>query len=65
LNKLWNTEYAGYDEKLCRQDIYDHGNALRNQLDLPISSEPLDAEQSKFFKTVYLNSDRVIRKQKG
>jgi hypothetical protein len=65
LNKLWKDEFEGYDEPLCRQNIFDTGNALRNQLDLPISSEPLDAEQSKFFKTVYLNSDRVIRKQKG
>ena len=33
-NKLWKDEFEGYDEPLCRQNIFDTGNALRNQLDL-------------------------------
>jgi len=27
---------------------------------LPIGEQPLTAEQSEFFKTVYINTDRVI-----
>ena len=60
LNKLWKDEYQGYDEALCKQAIYDLGKELQ-ALDLPISENALDDNQSKFFKEVYKNSPRVIR----
>ena len=39
------------------------GDKLINELLLPISVEPLDAGQSKFFKTVYQNPARDNSKQ--
>ena len=60
LNTLWKDEYQGYDEALCKQAIHDLGKELQ-ALDLPISENALDDNQSKFFKEVYKNSPRVIR----
>ena len=39
--------------------IAEYGEVLQEQ-GLPISKTALDEEQSKFFKTVYKNSDRVL-----
>lgn len=36
-----------------------YGEILRNELDLPISVTPMDAEQSAFFKEVYINPSRI------
>ena len=38
------------------------GQSLSSECGLPISSIPFDDEQSHFFKQVYINTDRVIRK---
>ena len=59
-NTLWKDEYQGYDEALCKQAIHDLGKELQ-ALDLPISENALDDNQSKFFKEVYKNPPRVIR----
>ena len=39
------------------------GEKLKQELDIPIALEPLDAEQSKFFKTVYQNPSRNPQQQ--
>ena len=39
--------------------IEELGKKLLNELDVPIPIEPFNAEQSKFFKTVYQNPGRM------
>jgi hypothetical protein len=39
------------------------GNSLIDELEIPIAENPLDAQQSKFFKAVYQNPSRNSRKQ--
>ena len=54
LNNYWeNKDIADIDEQ-----TKDLGSKLYQELNLPIAVEPLDAEQSKFFKTVYVNPVR-------
>ena len=55
LNEYWN-EIKDYP---VDQMIAEYGEVLQEQ-GLPISKVALDEEQSKFFKTVYVNSDRVL-----
>ena len=61
LNEYWD------NKKLDEEDMFlateDYGDKLINELLLPISVEPLDANQSIFFKTVYQNPDRDNSKQ--
>ena len=56
LNEYWD------NKKLDEEDMFlateDYGDKLINELLLPISVEPLDANQSIFFKTVYQNPTR-------
>ncbi len=58
LNKYWDT----IKDVNVNDRIIELGTELQNQLNLPISKLALDEKQSEFFKTVYINSDRVIRK---
>ncbi len=55
LNEYWE-EIKDLD---VEQMIAEYGEVLQEQ-GLPISKTALDEEQSKFFKTVYKNSDRVL-----
>jgi len=55
LNEYWN-EIKDYP---VEQMIAEYGQVLQEQ-GLPISKVALDEEQSKFFKAVYVNSDRVL-----
>jgi hypothetical protein len=56
LNNLWKEEFesitdvSGETEKL--------GEMLLNEMNIPIGVKPLDADGSKFFKTVYQNPSR-------
>ncbi len=62
LNNLW----AGRDdmpEDVVHEEIYRLGAELQNGLDVPIAIQPLDADQSKFFKTVYQNPARSSDQQ--
>ena len=59
LNKLWKEN--NYGEHNVVDATENLGTLLRNELSIPVSVYPLDKEQSEFFKTVYINSDRVIR----
>ena len=59
LNKMWDEKYS----KVADEEVYHRIGELGwrlNELGLPMDHQPLSAEQSKFFKTVYINTDRVI-----
>ena len=59
LNKMWNETYS----KVADEEIYHRVGELGwrlNKLGLPMDHQPLSKDQSKFFKTVYVNTDRVI-----
>jgi hypothetical protein len=45
------------------ESIQQLGNSLIDELDIPISVNPLDAQQSKFFKAVYQNPARTDNQQ--
>ena len=57
LNDYWNSKNINDDE--LEQDTIDLGYKLIEELNLPIAAEPLDGNQSLFFKTVYINQDRT------
>jgi hypothetical protein len=59
LNKYWDETISVHinDDNLL-ESIQGLGTSLIDELDIPISVTPLDAQQSKFFKTVYKNTDR-------
>ena len=59
LNKLWDEDYSSMDDVDCNKRLVETGQALITDMELPIAPEPLDKEQSKFFKTVYLNPARI------
>jgi hypothetical protein len=62
LNELW----AGRDtmpEDVVHEEIFRLGSQLQNELDVPIAIQPLDSDQSKFFKTVYQNPARSSDQQ--
>jgi hypothetical protein len=61
LNKLW--EESDFHSGNVVDRITDIGTLIRNELDVPLAVHPYDNEQSEFFKTVYKNSDRVIRRK--
>ena len=53
LNNLWNNKYSKVTEDMLRYEIMGLGETLIYELGIPIASSPLDAQQSKFFKTLY------------
>jgi len=59
LNEYWD----GKDIADADEYTEELGDKLINELDLPISVEPLNASQSAFFKTVYRNPVRDNSKQ--
>ena len=56
---MWEEKYSKVTDDEIYHNVGELGWRLQ-QLDLPIGEQPLTAEQSKFFKTVYINTDRVI-----
>lgn len=60
LNNLWDTEVKNLNTGIgqLKNEIVDLGQALIDDLDIPISAEPLSSQQSVFFKTVYQNPSR-------
>ena len=56
LNNLWNDKVQ--DESDLLEAIEDYGERLLVELDIPIAVTPLDAQQSKFFKSTYRNPPR-------
>ena len=61
LNNLWKTTYEGMTETQLDNQIHITGTQLIKSLELPIAREPLNAAQSSFFKTVYLNPARISK----
>ena len=61
LNEYWDTK--NIDEDQMEQDTIDLGYKLIDELDLPIAADPLDGNQSLFFKNVYQNPVRDNSKQ--
>lgn len=59
LNNLWKE----YEDINVAEECKDLGKKIINELELPIAVVPFDKLQSEFFKTVYINSDRVIRRK--
>lgn len=64
LNNYWeNTVTKKVDEENLILKCEDLADALIPVLDLPISAYPLEADQSRFFKTVYQNPARTTNQQ--
>lgn len=61
LNKRWVEKYSAMTDKMLLHEINSLGNILRDELNLEISE--LDKDGSKFFKKIYTNSPRVVRKK--
>jgi hypothetical protein len=61
LTKQWEEKYSKVTPEMLKYEIMGLGETLRYELDLEISS--LDDEGSKFFKTVYQNTPRIIRRK--
>jgi hypothetical protein len=57
LNSLWNEKNITQDNLL--EIIIDYGKQLITNLDIPISENPLNEQQSKFFKEVYQIPTRI------
>ena len=57
LNDLWKISFEAIED--IDYEIETYGIKLINELDIPISERPLDAQQSKFFKAVYQHPSRT------
>jgi len=58
LNSLWNEEFVDFEGHEVYDESCRYTNLLVKELDIPID-DPLTLNQSKFFKTVYLNPSRT------
>ena len=61
LNDLWKVSFESIED--VGYEIEQYGSKLINELEIPIAENPLDAGQSKFFKTVYQNPSRNPNQQ--
>ena len=57
LNDLWKVSFESIED--VDYEIEEYGIKLINELDIPIAEQPLDAQQSKFFKSVYQHPSRT------
>lgn len=57
LNDLWKISFESIED--IDYEIEEYGIKLINELKIPIAESPLNAQQSKFFKSVYQNPERV------
>jgi len=57
LNDLWKVSFESIED--VDYEIEEYGIKLIDQLDIPIAEQPLDAQQSKFFKSVYQHPSRT------
>lgn len=62
LTAQWQEKYSKITSEMLPYEIMALGKTLRHELDLEIAT--LDAPGSKFFKTVYQNTPRVIREKR-
>ena len=63
LNSMWNETYIKITEEMLPYEIMGLGETLKHELGIPIATDPLDQDQSKFFKTVYQNPSRNSNEQ--
>lgn len=63
LNEYWKKSTETVTNENLEEEIINLGNTLIKELDIPIPEEPLDKTQSKFFKTVYQNPERVYQQK--
>ena len=61
LNEYWDAKGDIVDEDI-EHYTQELGDKLIHELELPIAVDPLDATQSNFFKTVYVNQPRNPKK---
>ena len=61
LNDLWKTSFAAIED--IEYEACTYGIKLINELDIPIAEQPLNAQQSKFFKTVYQYTRQPLAEQ--
>jgi hypothetical protein len=62
LTTQWEEKYSKVTDKMLPYEIMGLGETLRHELDLEIAD--MDTKSSKFFKTVYMNTPRIIRRAK-
>ncbi len=63
LSDIWKKNYSEIAEDKLAYEIMGLGETLKHELGVPIATDPLDAEQSKFFKSVYQNPSRNPQQQ--
>lgn len=61
LTTQWEEKYSKITNEMLPYEIMGLGETLRHELGLEISA--LDKEGSKFFKSVYMNTPRIIRRK--
>jgi hypothetical protein len=61
LTKQWNDKYSKVSNDMLRYEIMGLGETLRHECNLEITD--LDAVGSKFFRTVFNNSPRIMRRK--
>jgi len=62
LNSHWDGLTKNLTEKNLLQEIEVLGDILKDKLNIPISTKPLDGPHSKFFKEIYQNPMRMSNK---
>ena len=63
LNNFWNEIEPKVSMAGLEDSIEEYGIKLIKELEIPIAESPLNAQQSKFFKTVYQNPARTANQQ--
>jgi len=63
LNDMWEQDVSHIKSIYLHDEVSDIGEKIKQELDIPIALDPLDAEQSVFFKTVYQNPSRNPQQQ--
>ena len=63
-NKLLELLEIAVNEAELMAEIIKLGHEIRNREEIDLPVLPLSTEQSKFFKSVYMNSPRIFKKRK-
>lgn len=63
LNNMWEQDVSHIKPMYLHDEVSDLGEKLMQELRVPIAVDPLDPNQSKFFKLVYQNPSRNSNQQ--
>jgi len=63
LNDMWEQDVSHIKPMYLHDEVSDLGEKLMQELRVPIAVDPLDPNQSKFFKLVYQNPSRNSNQQ--